>query len=184
MSNVIINPYIFVKPIGIENPTNTTLESSLSTFSWNLPSDNSNYQTPPGFTYTFPSTTPLGHYYLVLWNDYSSNNTDPTVSTSYRTRRVFSLHVVNSYDFSSRIATVGDVPSVSGNGNFERIASVRITNTTRSQVMADVNPGNSVDVQYHVNSETIMVVPGDEIEISVVLQGPYSEFLNWSHNAV
>lgn len=50
--------------------------------------------------------------------------------------------------------------------------------------MVDVVPGTAVDAQYHNNSDTVMVVPGDTIDISVNLQGPYNEYANWTHNAV
>jgi hypothetical protein len=120
----------------------------------------------------------------VLWNDYADANGSPTASTTYRTRRVFSLHVVANYDYPARVATAQNLPTITGSGSFERIAGVRITNTTRGQLMADVFPGGVADVQYHTFDNTIMVVPGDTIEMSVILQGPYQEEANWTHNAV
>jgi hypothetical protein len=169
---------------GITNPTRTDFPvAGRASFQWNRSSSNTTYETPSGWTYTFPSGTPLGHYYLVLWNDYASNNTSPTASTSYRTRRVFSLHVVSSYNYASRVATAANLPSISGSGSFERIQAVRITNTTRGQLMADVVPGTTVDAQYNTVATTIMVVPGDTITMSVLLQGPYTEYANWTHNA-
>ena len=169
---------------GPANPTRTNFPTlGRAAFNWNRASNNTTYEIPSGWTYTFPLTTPVGFYYLVVWNDYSSSFTDPTVSTSYRTRRVFSLHVVSVYNFASRTATAANLPSISGSGSFERINAVRITNTTRGQQMVDVVPGTTADVQYHTNSDTIMVVPGDTITISVQLQGPYPEWANWTHNA-
>lgn len=166
------------------NPTRTDFPTAgRAAFSWNRSSSNTTYEIPTGWTYTFPAGTPTGFYYLVVWNDYSTSNTSPTASTSYRTRRVFSLHVVSSYDFANRIATASNLTTVTGSGGFERIQGVRITNTTRSQLMVDVTPGSTVDVQYHTAANTVMVVPGDTITISVLLQGPYSEWANWTHNA-
>lgn len=49
--------------------------------------------------------------------------------------------------------------------------------------MSDVTPGGLVDAQYHTDGQTVMVVPGDTIDISVLLQGPYTEWANWTHNA-
>jgi hypothetical protein len=152
-------------------------------FNWNRASTNTTYEVPPGWTYTFPGGTRLGHFYLVLWNDYATSNTSPTASSTYRTRRVFSLHVVSSYNYAARIATAQNLPAVGGSGSFERIQGVRITNTTRGQLMSDVVPGTVADVQYNNFANTIMVVPGDTIQMSVLLQGPYSEFANWTHNA-
>jgi hypothetical protein len=169
---------------GVANPTRTDFPTGgRAAFSWNRSSSNTTYEVPTGWTYTFPANTPTGFYYLVLWNDYSSSNTSPTASTSYRTRRVFSLHVVSTYNFANRTATAANLTTITGNGGFERIQGVRITNTTRSQLMVDVTPGSTADVQYHTNANTVMVVPGDTIEMSVLLQGPYSEWANWTHNA-
>ena len=169
----------------ISNPSSTSFPvSGRAVFNWNRSSSNTTYETPTGWTYTFPGNTPIGFYYLVLWNDYSSSNTSPTASTTYRTRRVFSLQVVSSYNFAGRIATAANLSSISGSGSFERIQGVRITNTTRGQLMVDVVPGSTTDVQYHTAGNTVMVVPGDTITMSVLLQGPYSEFANWTHNAV
>jgi hypothetical protein len=171
-------------PAPIANPTRTNFPTAgRAAFTWNRSSSNTVYEVPTGWTYTFPANTPLGHYYLVLWNDYASSNTSPTASTSYRTRRVFSLNVVSTYNYGSRIATAANLATISGNGGFERIAGVRITNTTRSQLMVDVVPGSTVDVQYNTDANTVMVVPGDTIEMSVLLQGPYTEWANWTHNA-
>lgn len=162
---------------------NSTLANSIETFTWNRSSGNTNEELV--FTYTFPPATPTGNYYLAVWNDYNRSNTNPTATTSYRTRRIFSLMVVSNYDFAAREPTVPDHPSsISGSGSFERIAEVRIRNATRTQDMANVSPGQTVDVQYHTANNTVMVVPGDTIEIYMVLQGPYSEFTQWSHNAI
>lgn len=169
---------------GINNPTRSNFPTAgRAAYSWNLPSNNTTYVVPTGWTYTFPANTPIGYYYLVVWNDYSTSNTSPTASVSYRTRRVFSLNVVNSYDYANRVATAANLATITGSGNFERIQGVKITNTTRSQVMTDVTPGSVADVQYNDFTNTIQVVPGDTIEISVLLQGPYSEIANWTHNA-
>jgi hypothetical protein len=166
------------------NPTSTTFpQQSLQSYTWNSPSLNTTYVTPTGYTYTFPTNTPLGYYYLVIWNDYNASNTSPTASTSYRTRRVFSLNVVASYDYANRVATATNLTAITGSGSYERIAGVRITNTTRSQLMVDVSPGTGVDLQYNSYANTVQVVPGDTIEWSVLLQGPYTEWLNWTHNA-
>lgn len=97
---------------------------------------------------------------------------------------MFSLHVVDSYDYSARVPTEENLAEVTGSGSFETIAGVRITNTTRNQLMSDVTPGSVADVQYNNFENTIMVVPGDTITMSVLLQGPYPEFANWTHNAV
>lgn len=168
------------------NPTSTDFTgiTGLAEFLWNRSSTNATYETPTGWTYTFPTSTPLGHYYLVVWNDYAVSNTSPVASTTYRTRRVFSLHVVSSYNFAARTGSATNLPPTSGSGSYERIAGVRITNTTRSQLMADVLPGTLPDAQYNYDSATVMVVPGDTIDISVNLQGPYNEYANWTHNAV
>lgn len=170
------------------NPTRTDFPvSGRAQYVWNQPSNNATYIIPPGWTYTFPAGTPLGWYYLVVWNDYGSPNTSPTASTSYRTRRVFSLQVVSSYDFAARVATATTLTAITGSGSFERINGVVITNTTRSQQMASVVPGTTADVQYVTSAnvaQTVMVVPGDTITISVNLQGPYTEYADWTHNAV
>jgi hypothetical protein len=166
------------------NPTRSDFPTSgRAAFSWNRSGSNTTYEVPTGWTYTFPANTPTGNYYLVLWNDWSSANSSPTASTSYRTRRVFSLHVVSTYDYANRVATAANLATITGNGSYERIQGVRITNTTRSQLMVDVTPGSTADVQYHTAANTVMVVPGDTIEMSVLLQGPYSEYANWTHNA-
>lgn len=169
------------------NPTNTLLNQSqtIQTLYWNRPSANTTYEDLTD--YTFPANTPLGWYYLVVWSDYSSSNENPSASTAYRTRRVFSLQVVDTYNFANRVSTAANLPAISGNGTWERIQAVRITNVTRNQLMADVVAGSTADVQYvnsatH-NSSTVMVVPGDTIRVSVLLQGSYAEFLNWNHNA-
>jgi hypothetical protein len=121
----------------------------------------------------------------VLWNDYFNANSSPTASTAYRTRRVFSLHVVANYNYPARVFTAQNLPSITGNSDFETIAGVRITNTTRNQLMADVRPNLIVDAQYHTFDNTIMVVPGDTIEMSVLLQGAdFPQRANWTHNAV
>ena len=170
------------------NPTRTDFPTAgRAVYTWNLPLTNTTYEIPPGWTYTFPANTPTGWFYLVVWNDYNSSNTSPTASTTYRTRRVFSLQVVSSYDFAARVATSTPLATITGSSQYEYINGIIITNTTRSQEMANVVPGTTVDIQYvgipTNNSSTIMVVPGDTITISVNLKGPYTEFSNWTHNA-
>lgn len=169
----------------VNNPTSTTFSvPGRASYYWNQPISNTTYVIPTGWTYTFPANTPIGWFYLVLWNDYSTGNTSPTASTSYRTRRVFSLQVVSSYDYANRVPCAASLSTITGSGSYERIQGIVITNTTRSQVMANVIPGSAADVQYHSAAYTVMVVPGDTITMSVLLQGPYGEYANWTHNAV
>jgi hypothetical protein len=167
-----------------QNANNTVLEPAFDSYNWGS-NGLGNTSEELMFSYTFPSSTPTGHYYLVVWNDYSGQDPSPTGPGNYRTRRVFSLHVVSSYNLSQREATSPDVPGISGDGGLERIAGVRIRNTTRNQDMVDVFPGSTGDVQYHEDSKTVMVEPGDSINIYGVLQDDFfNEVASWSHNAV
>jgi hypothetical protein len=171
-------------PTGTINPTSTIIPAgSVETFVWNRSSDNTTWDNLSN--YTFPANTPLGHYYMVLWNDYSNNYTNVAAGGgSYRTTRVFSLHVVSQYDFNKRTASAQNLNLPGNYGNCcEWIDGVRITNTTRGQLMADVMPGSATYAEYHTAGNTVMVVPGDTISLSVLLKGPYTEYLNWQHNA-
>lgn len=141
------------------------------------------------FAYTFPSNTPLGHYYMVFWNGINEYNT----TTTTQNRWVCGLHVTES--FKDIIATasplnIPEIPSAqitlassgSTGGIGPLLVKIEIINTTTGEV-TNLMPGNGTTIShkqfaFYEKVNTLRVSPGDSIFTTVYVVGSENDLTN------
>jgi len=172
-----------------------TFASSYGTGLW-TEFGSSSYRLYKSFNYTFPSNTPLGHYYMVFWTGSFAYNANNYSGDTHSSRWVFGLQVTNSFG-TTKIPTAAalDLPGFvngSNTGYYGKLDRIVITNTTTGEV---VDTGHKLaapgDFSYDFNqfsfydaANTIRVFPGNSISMTIYIGGAITNStFRYIHNA-
>ena len=156
----------------------------------------SNYRCYKSFNYTFPSDTPLGHYYMVFWTGGSAYDANSYNGSTHNSRWVFGLQVTRSLG-NTKIPTAAalDLPGFengSYTGYYGKLDRIVITNTTTGEV---VDTGHKLarpddystdfnQFSFYDAANTIRISPGDSISMIIHIGGAITDSIfRYIHNA-